>query len=198
MAELLLPEPPLTDGVIALRAFARSDVPWIVEACQDPEIPRFTLVPHPYEESHASEWIAGQTDERASGEALALAIVDGDEPLGSVGLLRIDWNHLRGEIGYWIAPWGRGRGAATRAVRLLAAHGFAACGLQRIEIIPYTDNRASQRVAEKVGAEREGVMRGYFLARGERHDCVMYALLADDLPPAQSRRRRRKSARPPS
>jgi ribosomal-protein-serine acetyltransferase len=181
MAELLVPEPPLTDGAIALRPFTRADIPWVVEACQDPEIPRFTLVPQPYEESHASEWIATHANERASGEALSLAIVDGDEPLGSVSLLRIDWSQLRGEVGYWVAPWGRGRGAAPRAVRLLAAHGFAACGLQRIEVIPYTDNPASQRVAEKVGAKREGVMRAYFLARGERHDCVMYALLPDDL-----------------
>jgi RimJ/RimL family protein N-acetyltransferase len=76
---------------------------------------------------------------------------------------------------------GRGRGAASRAVRLLARHAFDACGLQRVDVIPYTDNVASQRVAEKAGARREGVMRAYFLSRGERHDCVMYALLPDDL-----------------
>jgi RimJ/RimL family protein N-acetyltransferase len=181
VAELVSPDPPLTDGVITLRPFTQDDVPWVVRACQDPDIPRFTLVPEPYEASHAIDWIAAHDAQRENGEALSLAIVDGDEPLGSVSLLRLEWDQLRGEIGYWVAPWGRGRGAAPRAVRLLAAHGFERCGLQRIEVIPYTDNPASQRVAEKAGARREGVMRAYFLARGERHDCVMYALLPDDL-----------------
>jgi RimJ/RimL family protein N-acetyltransferase len=180
-ATLVLPDPPLRDGAITLRAFTHDDVPWVVKACQDPEISRFTAVPKPYQESHASEWIATHADAREQGEALALAIVEGDQPLGSISLLRIDWTQLRGEIGYWVAPWGRGRGAATRAVRLLAAHGFERCGLQRIEVIPYTDNPASQRVAEKCGAQREGVLRSYFLAAGERHDCVMYALLPDDV-----------------
>ena len=73
------------------------------------------------------------------------------------------------------------RGAAPRAVRLLAAHGLGGVGLQRIEVIPYTDNPASQRVAEKAGCRREGVLRSYFLAHGVRHDCVMYALTPDDL-----------------
>jgi RimJ/RimL family protein N-acetyltransferase len=183
MAELRLPDPPLCDGTVTLRAFALDDVPWITEGCNDPAVARFTGVPAPYTEAHAREWIAGHADERARGDAIHLAIVAaaGGAPVGSVGLMSIDWDHLRGEVGYWIGPWGRGRGAAPRAVRLLAAYGFEALGLQRIEIVPYADNPASQRVAEKAGATREGVLRSYFVARGTRHDCVMYSLLPDDL-----------------
>lgn len=69
---------------------------------------------------------------------------------------------------------------ATSATRLLAAHAFA-LGLARVEIPVYVDNPASQRVAEKAGAQREGVLRSYFLARGVRHDCVSYSLLPGDL-----------------
>jgi RimJ/RimL family protein N-acetyltransferase len=67
-----------------------------------------------------------------------------------------------------------------RAVRLLAAHAFETLGLHRIEIVPYAANPASQRVAENAGATREGVLRSYFVARGTRHDCVMYSLLPGD------------------
>ena len=183
MPELAVPSPPLVDDIVGLRPFAPDDVEWIVLACRDPEIPRFTLVPDPYEESDAREWLRMHADHRASGEALQLAIVEavGGAPLGSIGLMRIAWDQLRGEIGYWIAPWARGRGAATSAVRLLATHALGAVGLQRIEVIPYVANPASQRVAEKAGCRREGVMRSYFLAHGARHDCVMYALLPEDL-----------------
>jgi RimJ/RimL family protein N-acetyltransferase len=181
--ELTLPSPPLADDRVALRRFTRGDVGWVVDACRDPEIPRFTSVPDPYDEDDAGAWIATHDDGRAAGSGLHLAVVaaDGGKPIGSVGLMRISWEHLRGEIGYWIAPWARGRGAAPRAVRLLAAHAFHGVGLQRIEVVPYLDNPASQRVAEKAGCRREGVMRSYFLAHGERHDCVMYALLPEDL-----------------
>jgi RimJ/RimL family protein N-acetyltransferase len=183
MPELLLPDPPLSDGLVTLRPFTFDDVDWVTEGCRDPEVARFTGVPHPYEPEHAREWIGGQAEGRASGEGLHLAVTATSDgaPLGSTGLQRLAWDQLRGEIGYWIAPWGRGRGAAPSAVRLLAAQAFAVAGLRRIEVIPFVENPASQRVAEKVGCQREGVMRSYFLARGERHDCVMYSLLPGDL-----------------
>jgi RimJ/RimL family protein N-acetyltransferase len=183
MPELRVPDPPLSDSVVTLRAFTLDDVDWVTEGCRDPDVARFTGVPHPYEPDHAREWIGAQEDGRARGEGLHLAVTAASDgaPLGSVGMQRMAWDQLRGEIGYWIAPWGRGRGAAPSAVRLLAVHGFEVTGLRRIEVIPYVDNPASQRVAEKVGCHREGVLRSYFLAHGERHDCVMYSLLPGDL-----------------
>jgi RimJ/RimL family protein N-acetyltransferase len=182
MAELHLPDPPLTDDVVTLRPFTLGDVEWVTEGCQDPGVARFTSVPQPYTPEHAHEWIGGHAQRRATGEALHLAVTAASDgaPLGAVGLQRIAWDHLRGEIGYWIGPWARGREAAPRAVRVLAAHAFEV-GLRRIEVVPYADNPASQRVAEKAGCRREGVLRSYFLARGERHDCIMYSLLPGDL-----------------
>jgi len=183
MPELLVPDPSLTDVVVVLRAFTLDDVDWVSEGCQDPDVTRFTGIPDPYSSDDAVEWIGKQREQRERGEALHLAVVAADDgrPLGSVGLQRMAWDQLRGEIGYWIAPWGRGRGAAPIAVRLLARHAFEALGLRRIEVIPYVDNPASQRVAEKAGCTREGVLRSYFLAHGERHDCVMYSLLPGEL-----------------
>jgi RimJ/RimL family protein N-acetyltransferase len=183
MLELALPDPPLSDSVVTLRPFTLDDVEWVTDGCRDPDVARFTGVPHPYEPEHAREWIGKQAYLRETGEGLHLAVTAADdgEPLGSVGLQRIEFDQLRGEIGYWIAPWGRGRGAAPSGVRLLAAYGFDVAGLHRIEVIPYLDNPASQRVAEKAGCQREGVLRSYFLARGVRHDCVMYSLLPGDL-----------------
>jgi RimJ/RimL family protein N-acetyltransferase len=183
MPELVVPDPPLADDVVALRPFTLDDVWWVTEACRDPAIPRFTTIPESYEEADAREWIGAHEEQRRAGEALTLAIVeaDGGAPLGSAAVQDITWDHLRGEIGYWVAPWGRRRGAATRAARLLAAHGFGTLGLERIEVTVYVGNIASQGVAEKAGCVREGVLRSYFLAHGVRHDCVMYALMPGEL-----------------
>ncbi len=69
---------------------------------------------------------------------------------------------------------------ATRAVRLLARFGFEELGLGRIEIVAAVGNKASQRVAEKAGAHREGVLRRRLCLHDEYHDAVMYSLIPDD------------------
>jgi ribosomal-protein-alanine N-acetyltransferase len=183
MPELLLPEPPLSDSVVMLRPFTLDDVDWVTEGCQDPGVARFTGVPYPYTSDHAREWIGGQADERARGDGMHLAVTaatDGS-PLGAVGMASVDWDHERAELGYWTVPAARGRGVAPRALRLLAAHLFEAAGLRRIEVIPFAANPSSQRVAETAGCRREGVLRSYYVRQGERHDCVLYSLLPEDL-----------------
>lgn len=154
MIELRPPDPPLSDGVVALRAFTLDDVAWVTDGCRDPEVARFTGVPAPDDEGHARDWIERHEGLHERGEAMHLAIVAAPDgaPLGAVGLEAINWDQLRGDVGYWVGPWGRGQEAAPRAVRLLAAHAFEALGLHRIEIVPYATNAASQRVAEKAGA----------------------------------------------
>ena len=136
----------LTDGAITLRPLREDDVPLIYEACQDPEIPRFTRVPSPYTMEHAAG--ALQTD----GDEIRRAIVDADDRLlGICGLMRFAPDGLSCEVGYWLATWGRGRGAATRAVELTCHWGFTALGLERIELHAHTENAASRAVADRAG-----------------------------------------------
>ena len=69
---------------------------------------------------------------------------------------------------------------ATAAARCLAAFGFRQLGLLRIEIVVATANTASQRVAEKLGATCEGVLRNRILVRDRVHDAVMFSLIPSD------------------
>jgi RimJ/RimL family protein N-acetyltransferase len=115
-----------------------------------------------------------------AGLAAPLAIVaapDG-ELLGSISLLRIAWRHQRAEVGYWLAPAARGKGHATRAVRLICAWGFSTLGLERIDLLAATGNHASQRVAERSGFQREAVLRSYMSAGTGRLDMVAFGLLS--------------------
>lgn len=73
MPAISLPNPPLTDGEIVLRAWEPSDAPAVTAACQDPEIPRWTVVPHNYTERHARDFISGTATDLASGRELARA-----------------------------------------------------------------------------------------------------------------------------
>jgi RimJ/RimL family protein N-acetyltransferase len=154
MPGLALPDPPLSDGVIALRAFESTDVAALVEACQDPEIPRFTLVPRPYTEDHARSWLRRLAVGRAAGTQMAFAIVEapaGAALLGAVGLNVIDREQRAADVGYWLAAPARGRGVATRAVVLVAAWAFDALGLERLELRTQEHNHASRAVAGRAG-----------------------------------------------
>jgi RimJ/RimL family protein N-acetyltransferase len=182
-ARLVLPAEPLTDGVVALRAWRSADLPALVAICQDPEIPRWTPIPSPYGATDARLWFSRLYDELHDGIAASLAIVGAqgrdteDELLGSISLLRLSWEHARAEVGYLVAAPARGRGVATRAVRVICRWGFNTLGLERIELLAAAGNLASQRVAEHSGFTREAVLRSYQLLGGERHDMVAFGLL---------------------
>jgi RimJ/RimL family protein N-acetyltransferase len=182
MRPIPLPSPPLTDGDILLRVWEQRDVPAVAAACQDPEIPRWTVVPHNYTERHARDFISGTAGDIAAGRELAMAIVDThDRVLGALGMSNFDWTHMTGEIGYWMAPEARRRGVGARATRMLAEWALTTLGLERLELLAHPGNEASQRLAERAGFTREGVMRKYRRRHGVREDLVMYSLLAEDL-----------------
>jgi RimJ/RimL family protein N-acetyltransferase len=148
-----------------LRLWDATDVPAIVAACQDPEIPRWTPVPEPFTEEDAREWLATHEPKMRAGEGLPLAVVSPTgEVLGSIEL------HIRsqgvGQIGYWVAPWARRRQVATRALVLLSRWALASLPLFRLQVTAAPDNLASQGVAEAAGFRREGLLRSYVEING--------------------------------
>ncbi|HEX7746896.1 MAG TPA: GNAT family N-acetyltransferase [Micromonosporaceae bacterium] len=181
---------PIEGERVRLRLYRDSDVPDLVAACADPEIRRFLpLLPHPVTEADARWWIGegSPTAWREGGAAYAIADPATDRLLGAVGINHLVPVRRQGEVGYWVAPWARGRGVATEATRLLAAAAFGA-ELSRLELLTHPENVASQRVALAAGFQREGVRRGAVLGpEGGRHDRVLWARLASD-PPGPVRR----------
>jgi [ribosomal protein S5]-alanine N-acetyltransferase len=173
----------LSDGEVRVRLPADADVRSLVEICQDPAIQRFTTVPDPYGGGDARHFLdmcaAGVRD----GLAVHAVVVDADygEILGTVGIRRHATDEGRWDIGYLVAAPARGRGVATRAVRLISRFGFAELGAERIEISVEPANEPSQRVAERAGFQREGLLRGYQVVKGVRRDMLMYSLLRGEL-----------------
>jgi RimJ/RimL family protein N-acetyltransferase len=167
--------PTLRDGDLVLRPKRPEDVDAITAACQDPEIPRWTLVPSPYTRADAEAFLARSAEEEAAGQSANLLAVDARDGtlLGSFSVMGLDREPGYGEIGYWVAKEARGRGVATRAVRLLSDWAIRELGLTRVEILAHKDNAPSRRVAEKAGFRDTGELAA--LPRGG-HDEAVYAV----------------------
>jgi len=172
--------------VVRLRPWRERDVPDLLEACRDPEIPRWTVVPSPYTEVDARAFVASQNERLSRGEAAPFAVVSPERGdfLGSVEMTLLDRRSGRGEIGYWVAAPARGQGVAVRAVRLISAWAIEDLGLERLELLIEPENEPSQRVAEAAGFTREGLLRSYRPMKGRRPDFVVFSLLPSD-PAAQ-------------
>lgn len=184
MARLRFPDPPLAGEVVFLRPWARADVPALIRAFNDPVMRRFSWRVAPFGAADARARLAWHERARGRGEALDLALVEpGDHAavLGGVTLHEIRADLGRAAVGYWLDPGGRGRGAATEGVRLLARWAFAALPIGRLELTCGPDNVASQRVAERCGFTREGLLRSYVPFQDGRRDSLIYSLLPDDL-----------------
>jgi precorrin-6A synthase len=175
------PDPPLTDGVVLLRQLREDDIGPMIDHCRDPEMQRWTIVPSPYGEEDARNWIRA-TDERwAAGEEAGFVIARAEtgDYLGGIGVRSGPWPV--GDVGYGIRREARGEGLVPRALRLITRWAFDDLGLVRVELITDVDNRPSQRAAEKAGFVREGILRQRLEVKGRRSDCVMFSLLPADL-----------------
>jgi RimJ/RimL family protein N-acetyltransferase len=167
----------------ALRPWRDSDIPALVDACRDPEIPRWTRVPSPYGHADARLYLQQRFDALHAAATAPYAVVDRarDSLPGSISLIRFAWEHGRAEVGYWLAREARGTGHAVRALRLICRWGFDKPGLERIELLAATGNVPSRRVAERGGFRREALLRPYFPHDEERHEMIAYGLLADQI-----------------
>ena len=178
---LAYPDPPLTDGVVALRRWARDDLGCVEEATQDPDIPKGTTVPAVFTPAEGLAWIERQWSRHDEGTGLSQAITHAvsNEALGAGVLMARNPGAF--ELGYWLIPRARGQGFGSRAVGLLARWAVTEAALARVEALVVPDNIASQRVLEKAGFRREGLLRSYLVFERERADALMYSLLPSDL-----------------
>jgi RimJ/RimL family protein N-acetyltransferase len=175
----------LREAGLVLRPFRAGDAEDVLRACQDPLIQRWLNVPRPYLPQHAIDFVTSYT-ERAwqTGTGAPLGVFDAatGDLLGSNGLIMLQRDYRVGEVGYWVAPWARGRGVATVATRAVARWGLTALGLERIAWRAELGNFASRVVAHRLGFRMEGVQRlGAPRHDGHRVDCWSASLIPGEL-----------------
>ena len=132
-----------------------------------------------YSETLALAWFAACRTAREAGSALEYGIFcqDSGDFLGGAGLNEIRPQHKFCNLGYWIRQSRQRQGIASRCIQALSAHAFAQLGLQRVEIVVAVGNHASEGVALKAGALREGVARNRLHIHGKSVAAHMFSLV---------------------
>jgi RimJ/RimL family protein N-acetyltransferase len=173
---LSLPEDGISDGDVVLRFPTEDDIDGLLVAVADPELREAANMPN-LDREQAQASIAHLPALMASGRMLPMTALDATGDIVGGGILHhLDAERAIVEIGYWVLPHARRRGIATQIARLLAEHAFA-LGVERVAAYVNVDNPASERVLERAGYTREGVVRSLPKPDGRRVDKTLFSLL---------------------
>ncbi|MBN1237023.1 MAG: GNAT family N-acetyltransferase [Gammaproteobacteria bacterium] len=169
---------------IDIRPLERRDVAAVFEAIDESkaEVGRWMDWCREDYSAHDTEaWIEAALEGRGDGSIYQFGIFDPEgRCLGACGLSGIDPHAKYANLGYWVRTQAAGRGIAAEAARRVVDWTFTHTDIERIEIIAAVENRRSQRVAEKIGGVREGVLRSRLCVCGEFQDAVMYSIVRSD------------------
>ncbi|KAH0634122.1 hypothetical protein KY290_037557 [Solanum tuberosum] len=167
------------DDIISLRLLDLTDIDDFMEWFTDDNVNKFCSRDTTFiTKEDAMQYIADVVIPHPWYRAICL----NDKPIGSISVSPFHGSDIcRGEIGYEISSKYWGKGIATKAVKMVASTIFVDWPhLARLEGIVAVDNVGSQRVLEKAGFIKEGVLRKYYLVKGIPIDIVMFSLLFID------------------
>lgn len=167
-------------GLVRLRPLAEDDVDDILTWVNDPaivgNIAAFSGEPftQAQELAYVKEQMASKTDRVFS----VFATKTGDY-VGQVGIHQIHWRSRVGRLGVIIAKRGQmGRGLGSAAIAHALDHAFAVEDLHKMWLMVFSTNERSLRTYERLGFQREGVLREEYFHDGGWHHMVRLSMLA--------------------
>jgi [ribosomal protein S5]-alanine N-acetyltransferase len=172
----------LTTARLVLRPFALTDAADVQRLAGAPEVADTTLlIPHPYPDGIAEEFIVGTQAELEKGENYVFAITlrQTGELCGSMGL-KVTAKHERGELGYWIGVPFWSHGYCTEAGRAVIGFAFDTLRLNLVNAHHFVRNAASGRVLQKLGMRYEGHLRQHVKKGDGFEDLHCYSILRSD------------------
>lgn len=173
--------PTLETPRLTLRPMIVGDAPELHRLVNDVEIARNTaMIPHPYPEGLAEEWIAAHQERFEKNIEIVFGIERREDRalVGVIGVLPEP--HDMAEFGYWIGQEYWNNGYATEAAAAVIEYAFRTLGVNRVEAIHFTRNPASGRVMEKCGMRYEGTLRQARKKWDEYLDVKVYSIIRSD------------------
>lgn len=163
---------------VSIRKFERSDIPQKVEWINNPENNQFLHYDIPICEEETEKWFDSHKNDDKRYDAV---IEVNGEPVGTIGLLSIDHKNRKAE--YYIAMGEtsyKGKGVAKEASRLILKYGFEKLELNRIYLFTEIGNVVAQKMFERVGFVKEGIIRQDVVSHGKYVDRIVYGCIKED------------------
>lgn len=164
---------------VSIRKFEKEDIPKKVEWINNPENNQYLHYDIPISVEGTERWFDSHIGDNSRFDAVIEA--DG-VPVGTIGLLSIDRTNSKAE--FYIAmgePNYKGKGVAKKSSQLIIDYGFEVLGLNRIYLFTEVENDNAQKLFERVGFVKEGVMRQDVLSHGKYVDRIAYSILREDI-----------------
>jgi RimJ/RimL family protein N-acetyltransferase len=182
----MIPYATLSDAKISLRPFRFEDAGDLYLAVRESlaELgPWMSWAHDRYSQTEARDFITITRSRWEAGILYGFAITEASTGalLGGLSLSNFHPVYQFCNLGYWVRTGRRGQGIAGRAVQLAARFAFERLKLVRLEVVVAMGNEASLRVAEKIGAHREGILRNRIVVNQAVYDAVMFSFIPRDL-----------------
>ncbi len=177
----MLTPPILNTERLLLRPFKLEDASEVQRLAGERDIAANTaVIPHPYEDGMAEEWIFSHSKGYEEGTALNLAITQKDNDtsqetllIGAIGI-SIDLTEKIGELGFWIGKPYWNKGYCTEAAKEVLMYSFNDIGLKSIHAFHFGRNPASGRVLQKIGMQYEDSFPNAIEKWGKKEDLIKY------------------------
>jgi ribosomal-protein-alanine N-acetyltransferase len=167
-----------------LRPWEIGDLELVREASHDPYIPLITTIPSSFSQEAGEAFVRRQWKRASTGGGYPFVIVrvQDTRPVGAIGLWTRELAEGRAWLGYWLAESARGQGTAAAVLQAITVWGLSDLQIPRLQLCIEPWNAASMRTAERVGFQREGLLRSWQRVGDERRPMVLYSMLRSDLP----------------
>ncbi len=173
----MLPEKIDAEG-FHLRKLKRSDADSILKYVNDEEVVKCTLnIPYPYTKRDAARFVNESIRKWREGKSYIFGVVIDREVVGICSLANVDKSSRHGTLGYWLGRNFWGKKIMSRASEAVVNFGFKELKLHRIGVGHFDENKASQRIIEKLGFKLEGTEREKIFRFGRWHNHLCYGLL---------------------
>jgi [ribosomal protein S5]-alanine N-acetyltransferase len=171
--------PSIETARLLLRPLAAGDLDFVFQHFSDPKVGRYLV-----DEEPLTTWAQAQEivdfyvspGARTYNRWVIVRKLDG-QAIGTCGFHRWSKQHNHAEVGYDLTPPAWGQGIMTEAMTAVRDHGFARLKLNRIEALVHPDNAPSIRLLERLGFQKEGLLRQYCRQGDMYHDTWLLSLL---------------------
>lgn len=159
---------------VTLKTFTSGDIDDFMEWATDDEVTKYMMWNSYNSRSEAESFFANVVEKHPWFKAICL----GENVVGSITIDKGKGAHsCKAELGYVISRKYWGNGLATTAIQLAIQTGFSDLNVERIEAFVDPENIGSQRVLEKNGFKKEGLLRNWVVQKGIVKDRFIYSFL---------------------